>query len=99
VLVFTIAASPAIADAGASLCPDATAAADNATHVDSGNNTIGIDISKAGDNRESQMVFFNQLSLEEKSDVCTHCISSTSTGDAKLSSGELSFSQAILSVQ
>jgi hypothetical protein len=97
VLLFTIATGPAVA--GASLCPEPTAAADNATHVDTGTHGIGIDISKAGDNRESQMVFFNQLSVEEKSDVCSHCTSSVKTGVAQLSSGELSFCQAILSVQ
>jgi hypothetical protein len=98
-IVFTMATSPAIALAGASLCPKATAVADNATHLDSGSYPIGIDISKAGDNRESQMVFFNQLSVEEKSDVCTHCTASTKTGVAVLSSGDLSLCQAILSVQ
>jgi hypothetical protein len=45
------------------------------------------------------MVFFNQLSVEEKSVLCTHCTTSTRTGVSVLSSGELSLSQAILSVQ
>src|SRR5437870_5833287 len=87
-LLLTVVATPAAA-AGDSLCPDPTAPADNATHVESGDHPIGIDITQAGDNTESQMVFFNQLSVEEKSDVCSHCASSVEGDVTHLSSGEL----------
>src|SRR5262245_21589876 len=97
VVFSAFAAGPALAED--SLCPELAPAADTGTHIDSGALAIGIDISRAGENKESRMVFFNQLSLEEKTDVCSHCRSSGKTGTVQLSTDERSFCQSILSVQ
>ena len=81
-------------------CPKPNAAPDTASHVHAtGANVLGIDIGRAGNNPESRMVFFGQLSIEEKSDVCTHCRSALNTATAPLSADEQSFCQAILSVK
>jgi hypothetical protein len=80
--------------AAAGACPEPTAAPDTATHVESATRPLGVDIGKAGNTQESRMVFFGQLSTEEKSDVCEHCRAAT----LSLSADQKSFCQAILSV-
>jgi hypothetical protein len=86
-----------IALAAAGGCPAPTEAPDTGTHIESATKPLGVDIGKAGDTLESRMVFFGQLSTEEKSDVCSHC-NAAKAGINSLSADEKSFCQAILAV-
>src|SRR5437867_767672 len=56
-----------VALAAAGGCPEPAAAPDTGAHIESGTNALGVDIAKAGNTQESRMVFFGQLSIEEKS--------------------------------
>jgi len=77
-------------------CP--APAHDTATHLESATTSLGVDFGKAGNSRETLMVFYGQLSSEEKSDVCLHCSAALKATTVSLSADEKTFCQAVLSV-
>src|SRR3954447_8981822 len=72
-------------------CADLNKGGDIGSHVETDMNSLGIDLSRSGDDAKSQIVFFAQLPAEEKNDVCTHCSAALKTSSALISSHERSF--------